>query len=144
MSLQPKGAVCAPMQVCNDPRSSAVTSTAIYLTTSTITTTATATVSTACLTTSSATLQRKASSANINTSAAALPEKQNKNNEYVKSAVQTGMDRNIQMKRKLSPLNSQRKITRGNASLAAIETPMNTNQFLVLADASDVEEAEST
>jgi len=34
-------------------------------------------------------------------------------------AVQTGMDRYIQIKRKLSPLNSQRKKTCGNASLAA-------------------------
>jgi len=109
------------MQVCNDLRLSAVTSTAVPLTTSTVTTTATAVVSTACLTTSSVTLSTKASSANINTSAAALPEKQNRNNEYVKSAVQIGMGRYIQIKRKLSPLSSQPKITRGNASQVAID-----------------------
>jgi len=44
----------------------------------------------------------------------------------------------------LSPLNSQRKIIRGNASLAAIETPINTNRFKALADVSDAKEAEST
>jgi len=58
-----------------------------------------------------------------------LLKKPNEYNEYVKTAVQTGMDRYIQIKRKLIPLNSQRKRTRGNASLAAIESPMNTNRF---------------
>ncbi|KAH8347588.1 hypothetical protein KR067_006768 [Drosophila pandora] len=102
------------------------------------TTTTTATVSTARLTTSSA------SSANSNTSA--LPENQNKNknNDYIKPAVQTGMDRYIQIKRKLSPLNSKRKITRGNASLVAKETPINSNRFKILADADEVEAVEST
>lgn len=138
MSLQPKSAKCAPMQVCNNPSSPAVTSTAISLTTSTVTTTTTATISTASLMTSSA------SSVNINTSAAALPEKQNNNNECVKPAVQTGMDRYIQIKRKLSPLNSQRKITRGNTSLGLKETSMNSNRFKILADAYDVDSAEPT
>jgi len=76
--------------------------------------------------------------ANISTSLAALPEKQNKNNDYVMPAMQTGMDRYTQIKRKLSPLNSQRKITQGNASLSAIETPMNTSRFKIFAKASDV------
>ncbi|KAH8308632.1 hypothetical protein KR067_006659, partial [Drosophila pandora] len=56
----------------------------------------------------------------------------------------TGMDRYIQIKRKLSPLNSKRKITRGNASLAAKETPINSNRFKILADADEVEAVEST
>jgi len=73
-----------------------------------------------------------------------LPEKQNKNYEHIRPAVQTGMDRYIQIKRKLSPLNSQRKITCGNASLAAIETPTNSNWFKILADAYEIEAAEST
>ncbi|XP_037731215.1 uncharacterized protein LOC119561808 [Drosophila subpulchrella] len=108
MSLQPKSSECAPMQVCNDLRSPAVTSTAISLTTSTVKTTVKPTVSTACLTTSSATLSTKASSANINTSTGALPEKQNQNNEFVKSALQTGMDRYIQVKSQVAKWNRAR------------------------------------
>jgi len=54
------------------------------------------------------------------------------------------MDHYIQVKRKLSPLNSQRKVTRGNVSIAAIEMPINTNRFEIIADASGAEKAEST
>ncbi|XP_070138637.1 uncharacterized protein [Drosophila bipectinata] len=54
----------------------------------------------------------------------------------------TGMESYIQIKRKLSPLNSQRKISRGNANIAAIETPMNSNRLKILADYED--DAEST
>jgi len=58
--------------------------------------------------------------------------------------VQTGTDRYIQIKRKLSPPISQRKVTRGNANLAATETPTNSIRFKILAHAYGVEAAEST
>jgi len=55
------------------------------------------------------------------------------------------MDRYIQIKRKLSSLNSQRKITCGSAIVvAAIKTPINTARFKILANATDVEAVEST
>lgn len=57
-------------------------------------------------------------------------------NENAKPAIQTGMDRYIQIKRKLSPQKNlnKPKFTRANASTTLGEVPNNANRFDIVAD----------
>lgn len=71
---------------------------------------------------------------------AALPAKQNVN-KNAGSTLQTGMDRYITIKRKLSPQNSKaenkQKTTRGNINLITDAAPANSNRFSLLADTAE-------
>lgn len=73
---------------------------------------------------------------------AALPAKQNENvNKKAGSTWQTGMDRYITIKRKLSPENSdlgnKPKNTRDNSTLIKNVAPANTNRFALLVDTAE-------
>ncbi|XP_043062764.1 uncharacterized protein LOC122319499 [Drosophila yakuba] len=69
---------------------------------------------------------------------AALPAKHNENvNKKAGSTWQTGMDRYITIKRKLSPENADLKNTRDNSTLINNVAPANTNRFALLADTAE-------
>ncbi|XP_039233271.1 uncharacterized protein LOC120322279 [Drosophila yakuba] len=75
-------------------------------------------------------------STHTNTTKAAQTAKQTATNENEKPAIQTEMDRYIQIKRKLSPQKNvnKPKITRANANTTLGEVPNNVNRFDILAD----------
>lgn len=117
-----------------------VTSTVTSLTTATAVTTTSGTVATAHPISSTVAValtgSMLATYVNKQNKTAALPQPNAKKN--VGSALQTGMDRYITIKRKLSPQNIKTrntpKITRDNNNSTSSEVPTNTNRFELLAE----------